>query len=140
MPSLADDITTGSSAEHPFRQRLAALRERLEGRPILRRLYRVAIAVLGGLIVVIGLILVPLPGPGWLIVFGGLGVLASEFHVARRATVVIRRLVLRAAEHWSQWRERRRDRRSRRRTARLRATVVARMAAGRIVVVPERGV
>ena len=37
------------------------------------------IGVLGGSIVVGGLLLVPLPGPGWLVVFVGLAILATEF-------------------------------------------------------------
>lgn len=40
--------------------------------------------IVGGVIVLIGLILVPYPGPGWLIVFAGLAVLSTEFHFARR--------------------------------------------------------
>ena len=40
--------------------------------------------MIGGAVVVTGLILVPYPGPGWLIVFGGLAILATEFEWARR--------------------------------------------------------
>jgi uncharacterized protein (TIGR02611 family) len=29
--------------------------------------------------------MIPYPGPGWLVVFGGLAILATEFHWARRA-------------------------------------------------------
>jgi uncharacterized protein (TIGR02611 family) len=39
---------------------------------------------MGTFIVVVGLILVPLPGPGWAIVFAGLALLATEFAVAER--------------------------------------------------------
>lgn len=46
---------------------------------------KVGVGVLGGLVVLIGLILVPYPGPGWLIVFGGLAILSSEFEFAARA-------------------------------------------------------
>lgn len=42
------------------------------------------IGVLGGLVVLLGLILVPYPGPGWLIVFAGLAILATEFDRARQ--------------------------------------------------------
>ncbi len=34
--------------------------------------------------VLIGLILIPYPGPGWLVVFAGLAILATEFEFARR--------------------------------------------------------
>jgi len=45
--------------------------------------FRTAIAVLGALVVALGLVLVPLPGPGWLIVFFGLSIWAVEFVWAR---------------------------------------------------------
>ena len=51
---------------------------------IMRNARRVAITVAGFTVVIVGLILVPLPGPGWLIVFGGLAILATEYVWARR--------------------------------------------------------
>lgn len=45
---------------------------------------KVLIGIVGGLVVLIGLILVPYPGPGWLIVFGGLAILATEFESASK--------------------------------------------------------
>jgi len=41
------------------------------------------IAFIGGFVVLVGLVLIPYPGPGWLIVFGGLAILATEFAWAR---------------------------------------------------------
>lgn len=51
---------------------------------IRRRSKKVLIAIIGGLVTLIGLILVPYPGPGWLIVFGGLAILATEFEFAAK--------------------------------------------------------
>jgi uncharacterized protein (TIGR02611 family) len=45
---------------------------------------RIAIGIVGGLVVIIGIIAVPYPGPGWLIVFSGLAILATEFAWAQR--------------------------------------------------------
>lgn len=45
---------------------------------------KVLIGIVGGLVVLIGLILVPYPGPGWLIVFGGLAILSTEFVFASK--------------------------------------------------------
>ncbi len=56
--------------------------------------YRTGIAVIGGVIVVAGIMLIPLPGPGWLIVFAGLGVLATEFAWAGRLLTFARDKVL----------------------------------------------
>jgi uncharacterized protein (TIGR02611 family) len=60
-------------------------RSRIRKSPALNMAYRVGVGVLGAAIVVLGLVLVPLPGPGWLIVFLGLGILATEFVWAERA-------------------------------------------------------
>ncbi|WP_214416692.1 TIGR02611 family protein [Sphaerisporangium fuscum] len=45
---------------------------------------KIVIGVCGATLVVTGLLLVPLPGPGWLIVFAGLALLATEFVWAHR--------------------------------------------------------
>jgi len=50
-------------------------------------------------IVVGGIILLPLPGPGWLIIFAGLGVLATEYEWARRLLRFARAQVSR----WTEW-------------------------------------
>lgn len=59
-------------------------RDRLKKNPALSLAYRIAVGVLGTAIVLLGLVLVPFPGPGWLIVFLGLGILATEFAWAER--------------------------------------------------------
>ena len=49
-----------------------------------QRLRRAFIAITGSIVVVIGIIMIPYPGPGWLVVFAGLGILSTEFDRARR--------------------------------------------------------
>jgi hypothetical protein len=44
---------------------------------------KVVVLVVGVTIILIGVALLILPGPGWLIIFGGLGLLATEFAWAR---------------------------------------------------------
>lgn len=61
-----------------------AWRRRIRANPHSNRVYRTVVGVVGALITVAGLLMVPLPGPGWLVVFIGIGVLASEFHWAQR--------------------------------------------------------
>ncbi len=51
----------------------------------MRRTYRVGVAVLGGIVLAAGAVMIPYPGPGWLVVFAGLAILATEFHWARKA-------------------------------------------------------
>ncbi|TFD91755.1 TIGR02611 family protein [Cryobacterium lactosi] len=62
--------------------------------------YRLVVALAGLTVVVVGLILVPLPGPGWLIVFVGVAILGTEFPAAHRLTQAIRRLAHRVRLWW----------------------------------------
>lgn len=71
----------------------------MRGLPGGRLIWRVGVTVVGAAVIAIGIVLLPLPGPGWLIIFAGLGILASEFAWARRLLVFVRRQVRR----WSQW-------------------------------------
>lgn len=48
-----------------------------------RQAKRTTIAIVGGLVLVVGIIAIPYPGPGWAIVFAGLAILATEFSWAR---------------------------------------------------------
>ena len=58
---------------------MARVRERKEAHKLRGRVYRITFAVIGTALILIGLALVPLPGPGWLIVAIGVGMLALEF-------------------------------------------------------------
>ncbi|MEV0615780.1 TIGR02611 family protein [Nonomuraea sp. NPDC050404] len=60
---------------------------------------KIVIGLLGGLIVAAGLIMVPFPGPGWAVVFVGLGILALEFEKARKV-LEFGKDTLRA---WTRW-------------------------------------
>lgn len=70
----------GSSVVAHLRRR----REHVRSKPTLNAVYRVGLAVFGGLVVAAGIVMIPSPGPGWLVVFAGLGILATEFHWAHR--------------------------------------------------------
>jgi uncharacterized protein (TIGR02611 family) len=75
------------------------LRERIRSRRTTRTLYRIVVGLLGVALTVGGLLLVPLPGPGWLVVLAGLAVLASEFEPARRLLDLARRRL----QAWTGW-------------------------------------
>lgn len=76
-----------------------AWRARIRSDPRSHRIYRLVVGVIGMFIVVVGLLAVPLPGPGWLIVFVGLAVLASEFERAQR----LRDFTKRHVRNWTAW-------------------------------------
>lgn len=90
------DVVTGTRG---IAQRLRDWRDRVRQLPGGAVAWRVAVTVIGLLIVVVGLLLLPLPGPGWLVIFAGLGILASEFSWAARLLARLRRLVMR----WTRW-------------------------------------
>lgn len=64
--------------------RRARWRARLAERPGLNAAYRAGVGVVGLAVLAVGIVTIPYPGPGWLIVFAGLGILASEFTWAHR--------------------------------------------------------
>ncbi|OCG73568.1 PGPGW domain-containing protein [Microbacterium sediminis] len=100
MPSPADP-------GRPAAREYGAVRGWIERRPRVRRGYRAAVGTLGGIITALGVILLPLPGPGALVLIVGLAVLGSEFAWAQRASAWVRRQVARIAAWWKRRRERR---------------------------------
>ena len=51
---------------------------------VLRQGKRIGTAIGGGLVILLGFVLIPYPGPGWLIVFAGFAILATEFEFAQK--------------------------------------------------------
>lgn len=111
MSRPEDDAERAERLGKPIARFMARWRAAIRRRPWLDVLYRVIITVLGSVTAIVGLILVPLPGPGWLIVFLGLTVLGSEYHWARRILGWLRRTLARFWERWNAWRARRAARR-----------------------------
>jgi uncharacterized protein (TIGR02611 family) len=50
-----------------------------------RHTKRVLVGIIGGIVTLLGVVLIPYPGPGWLVVFAGFAILATEFEFAARA-------------------------------------------------------
>lgn len=98
------EIAAGERTDRPLRRMLRGIRTRIDRRPVLRRAYRGAVGALGGSITVLGVLLVPLPGPGWLVVFLGFAILGTEFAWARRLAAFTKRWL---ARFWTWWRARR---------------------------------
>lgn len=61
-----------------------AFRGRIAASPTLNLAYRIGVGVVGTVVLAVGVLAIPYPGPGWAMVFAGLGILATEFSVARR--------------------------------------------------------
>jgi len=60
---------------------------------------RVLITVAGGVVLIAGIVMIPYPGPGWLVVFAGLAILAREFTWADR----VLQFAKRHYEAWLAW-------------------------------------
>jgi uncharacterized protein (TIGR02611 family) len=88
---MAKDLTVKDRA----RVTIDAIRAHPTGRVALK----VAIGILGGVVVAVGAVLIPLPGPGWLIVIAGLAIWAVEFVWARHLLTFTRDKL----RSWTAW-------------------------------------
>ncbi|MEH0985584.1 TIGR02611 family protein [Micromonospora sp. CPCC 205556] len=91
--ALAERRLTG------WRGRVRTTLDLIRANPTGRIALKIFIAIAGALVVTVGIALIPLPGPGWLIVIGGLAIWAVEFHWARRLLAFTRRHV----HAWTRW-------------------------------------
>jgi uncharacterized protein (TIGR02611 family) len=99
-PTGADRAAPGDRGRS-LRQRVAVTRWRraLAARRATHLGYRLVVGIVGTAIVALGLLTIPLPGPGWFTVILGLVVLATEFVWAERLLRFTRARVRR----WSDW-------------------------------------
>jgi uncharacterized protein (TIGR02611 family) len=103
MPgNCASDTTTDKFSEEwqkPNSSRAARVVANLRRTRTGRLALRIGIGAAGALIIAVGIILLPLPGPGWVIIFAGLALWSVEFEWARR----LRRFTLRKFMEWTRW-------------------------------------
>jgi len=81
------------------RTALRRWRDAVRANPAGRLTLKIVVGVIGTAMVVGGLIMVPFPGPGWLVVFAGLAVLATEFAWAHHVLQFGKRLL----GLWTRW-------------------------------------
>ncbi|WP_328850193.1 TIGR02611 family protein [Micromonospora globbae] len=82
-----------------WRQRLSLTLDLIRANPTGRIALKIFVAIAGAIVVTVGAALIPLPGPGWLLVIAGLGIWAVEFHWAKRLLAFTRRNV----QSWTRW-------------------------------------
>jgi uncharacterized protein (TIGR02611 family) len=92
---LRDKSDTDRDDEGPVRSLLDRIRANRTSRLILR----IGIGVLGTLVVALGIVLIPFPGPGWAIVILGLAIWAIEFVWAKNLLEFTKRHV----QSWTRW-------------------------------------
>ncbi|MBV2354453.1 TIGR02611 family protein [Streptomyces sp. J2-1] len=87
MNTRSDERGLGSRAPEFVRARRA-----------LHLSWQVGVFLVGLAVVVAGVIMLPLPGPGWLVIFGGMAIWATEFVWAQIALRWTKRKVTEAAQ------------------------------------------
>ena len=98
------DIVDAERSDRPIRRMLRRMREWVSTNRRFDAVYRTVVGILGGGLAIVGLLMVPLPGPGWLVVFLGLAILGTEFHWAKRLAGWLKRALDR---FWAWWKARR---------------------------------
>ncbi|WP_328753162.1 TIGR02611 family protein [Streptomyces sp. NBC_00285] len=83
--------------------------EFIKSRRLLHLSWQVCIFVIGLAVVVAGIIMLPLPGPGWVVIFGGMAIWATEFVWAQLVLRWTKRKVTEAAHRALDPRVRRRN-------------------------------
>jgi uncharacterized protein (TIGR02611 family) len=73
--------------------------DKIRANPTGRILLKIGIGFLGTLVIALGIILIPFPGPGWAIVILGLAIWAIEFSWARKLLTFTKRQV----QSWTKW-------------------------------------
>lgn len=73
--------------------------DRIRANPTGRLALKIGVGVVGTLVVAVGIVLIPFPGPGWAIVILGLAILAVEFAWARRLLHFTKKHV----QAWTHW-------------------------------------
>ncbi|MFE9451409.1 TIGR02611 family protein [Streptomyces sp. NPDC006739] len=83
--------------------------EFVKARRALHLSWQVGVFVIGLAVVVAGIVMLPLPGPGWVVIFGGMAIWATEFVWAQLVLRWSKRKVTEAAQRALDPRVRRRN-------------------------------
>lgn len=87
---------------------LLRFRKIFEKHPLLLLFYQIVVGAIGSLIVVAGILMLVLPGPGWVTIFFGLAILGTEFRWARRSIMWLRIRLVAILDRWRRYRAARR--------------------------------
>ena len=76
VAEAVDEVAEQVKAEKPFGSKAP---EFIKARRTLHLSWQVGVFIVGLAVVVAGIIMLPLPGPGWVVIFGGMAIWATEF-------------------------------------------------------------
>uniref|UniRef100_A0AAU3H109 TIGR02611 family protein n=1 Tax=Streptomyces sp. NBC_01401 TaxID=2903854 RepID=A0AAU3H109_9ACTN len=105
-PATGSATGDGSAAERELGSRAPGF---IRASRVLHLSWQVGIFVVGLAVVGAGIVMLPLPGPGWLVIFGGMAIWATEFVWAQLVLRWTRRKVTEAAQRALDPRVRRRN-------------------------------
>ncbi len=94
-PAEVAEPAAGAETEQPLGSRAP---QYVQARRMLHLSWQVGVFVVGLAVVVAGIIMLPLPGPGWLVIFGGMAIWATEFVWAQLVLRWTKRKVTEAAQ------------------------------------------
>ncbi|WJV49990.1 TIGR02611 family protein [Streptomyces flavofungini] len=106
VAAAVDDVAEQVKAEKPFGSKAP---EFIKARRTLHLSWQVGVFIVGLAVVVTGIIMLPLPGPGWVVIFGGMAIWATEFVWAQLVLRWTKRKVTEAAQRALDPRVRRRN-------------------------------
>ncbi len=98
-PELDGEEQQATNVLDRLTRRVYKVRSRVASRRGGEHVWRAGIAVVGLVVIIVGVVLLVLPGPGWVIIFVGLGIWATEFAWAGSLMKSLRRL-LRKGTAW----------------------------------------
>jgi uncharacterized protein (TIGR02611 family) len=102
LPDSQENQHHGAHLLKPLTRGVRRVRAWVHRRPGGGQAWRIGVALLGLLVIVVGVVLLALPGPGWAVIFVGIGIWATEFAWARSLLTRVRHQVAR----WAGWIER----------------------------------
>lgn len=100
-------VDAAQRQDGPWRRFFRSTSAWMARHPRIESVYRLAVGAVGAMTLGLGLLLVPLPGPGWLVVFVGLAILGTEFGWAGHLADGLRRLIARVRAWWPSRQQRR---------------------------------
>ncbi|MFB2555998.1 PGPGW domain-containing protein [Herbiconiux liangxiaofengii] len=84
--TAASGSTSSRGSTGPVRAAAGKARAVIRRDPRVDRVYRTGVGIVGGGTVALGIVMIPLPGPGALVAVGGLALLGTEFEGAKKAS------------------------------------------------------
>ncbi|MFJ5998397.1 TIGR02611 family protein [Streptomyces sp. NPDC092370] len=94
----SDETGTNEVHGEPHRGLGSRAPEFIKARRALHVSWQVGVFIIGLAVVVAGIIMLPLPGPGWVVIFGGMAIWATEFVWAQLVLRWTKRKVTEAAQ------------------------------------------